>query len=130
MALLCLGAPFLLQVSAPKHFLVSLLLSRCANHCYSAIPTFNFIFECFYLTKEKIEKSTCREANKLFIDHMIANCTISTVGHFAQLLIDTSDKLANEVHKGIGEELVGAIEKQRKMVEHMTSSVTPSLSSF
>ena len=33
------------------HFLVSLLfLYRCANHCYSAIPTFNFIFECFYLT--------------------------------------------------------------------------------
>ena len=78
--------------------------------------------------KEKIEKSTRQEANKLFIDHMIANCTISTVEHFAQLLIDTSDKLANEVHKGIGEELVGAIEKQRKMVEHMTSSVTPSLS--
>ena len=78
--------------------------------------------------KEKIEKSTRQDANKLFIDHMISNCTISTVEHFAQLLIDTSDKLANEVHKGIGEELIGAIEKQRKMVEHMTSSATPSLS--
>ena len=79
--------------------------------------------------KEKIEtKSTRQDANKLFIDHMIANCTISTVEQFAQLLIDTSDKLANEVHKGIGEELIGAIESQRKMVEHMTSSATPSLS--
>ena len=67
--------------------------------------------------KEKIEtKSTHQDANKLFIDHMIANCTISTVEQFAQLLIDTSEKLANEVHKGIGEELIGAIEKQRKMV--------------
>ena len=33
------------------HFLVSLLfLDVPITYCYSAIPTFNFIFECFYLT--------------------------------------------------------------------------------
>ena len=26
---------------------ITVTFSRCANHCYSAIPTFNFIFECF-----------------------------------------------------------------------------------
>ena len=91
----------------------------------------DYLYEISFIgdnLKEKIEKSTRQDANKLFIDHIIANCTISTVEQFAQLLIDTSDKLANEVHKGIGEELIGAIEKQRKMVEHMTSSATPSLS--
>ena len=51
-------------IDAPKHrrcvvkfqYATSAMLAlpcdcfvRCANHCYNAIPTLNFFFECFYL---------------------------------------------------------------------------------
>ena len=43
-AILALSLPY-------DHFSCFVTFSRCANHCYSAIPTFNFIFECLiYLT--------------------------------------------------------------------------------
>ena len=71
--------------------------------------------------KEKIEKSTRQEANKLYIDFMITNSTISTVKRFADTLINTSEALANEVHKEIGEDLLAAINNQRKATDYKTS---------
>ena len=47
--------------------------------------------------KERIEKATCRDANKLYVDHLKANHTISTLKQFSQLLVDTSLQSLSEV---------------------------------
>ena len=74
--------------------------------------------------KEKIENSDRREANKLFIDSMITNRTISSVKLFSQILIDTSEELGNQKHKIIGQDLLATT---RQVVDYKTS-VTPSSS--
>ena len=66
--------------------------------------------------KEKIEKryksDSRREANKLYIDHLLSKGTLPTLKKFAQLLVDTSDKLCNEVHKELGTTLLKEVEEQ------------------
>ena len=66
--------------------------------------------------KEKIEIRTKsdgrREGNKLYIDHLVSNGTLSALEKFAQLLIDTSDKLCNEVHREWGTTLLKEVEEK------------------
>ena len=62
---------------------------------------------------EKIEKADSRrEANKVYIDHLSSSGTVSTLQKFAQLLIDTSDKLCNEVHREWGTTLLKEVKKK------------------
>ena len=59
--------------------------------------------------KEKIKKATRRDANELYLDHLKDNGTISTLKRFSQLLVDTSGKLCNEVHREISRALLNQI---------------------
>ena len=83
--------------------------------------------------KEKIEirtKSDGREeGNKLYIDHLVSNGTLSTLEKFAQLLVDTSDKLCNEVHREWGTTLLKEVEEKSggvaERLEQLRISRTP-----
>ena len=72
--------------------------------------------------KERIEKATCRDANKLYVNHLKANRTISTLKQFAQLLVDTSEKLCNEVHKEVGRALLDRISTAASSTTSSTQS--------
>ena len=62
---------------------------------------------------EKIENADSRrEANKVYIDHLVSNGTLSTIQRFAQLLVDTSDILSIDVHKEWGTTLLKEIKKK------------------
>ena len=83
--------------------------------------------------KEKIEIRTKsdgrREGNKLYIDHLVSNGTLSTLEKFAQLLIDTSDKLCNEVHREWGTTLLKEVKEKNggvaERLEQLQISRTP-----
>ena len=85
------------------HLLKELSLPHLCDHLYER----NMIDKTL---KEKIENATtCEDSNRLYIDHLIANSTISTLKQFAQLLVDTSEKLCNKVHKKVGRALLDQI---------------------
>ena len=62
---------------------------------------------------EKIEKADVRrESNTVYIDHLRSSGTVSTLQRFAQLLVDTSEILCNEVHREWGTILLKEIKKK------------------
>ena len=85
------------------HLFKELSLPQLCDHLYER----NMIDKAL---KEKIENATtCVDSNKLYIDYLISNGTISTLKRFAQLLVDTSEELCNEVHREIGRALLDQI---------------------
>ena len=93
------------SIIKPKytHLLKELSLTQLCDHLYER----NMIDKTL---KEKIENATtCEDSNRLYIDHLIANSTISILKQFSQLLVDTSEKLCNEVHREVGRALLDQI---------------------